>query len=70
MSFFVVLFFRRLVDKLENMKKNALGNGASQCVLCGDEFGLLGASPLSCNDCLKVRQWSKEDYYIHILYMT
>ncbi|XP_071790720.1 rabphilin-3A-like isoform X4 [Asterias amurensis] len=43
----------RLVDKLDNMKKNALGNGSGKCVLCGDEFGLLGASPLSCHDCYK-----------------
>ncbi|KAF8776779.1 Double C2-like domain-containing protein beta [Argiope bruennichi] len=43
----------RLVERLENMKKNAMGNGASQCVLCADEFGILGASPLVCNDCKK-----------------
>ncbi|XP_077996408.1 rabphilin-3A-like [Glandiceps talaboti] len=43
----------RLVEKLDNMKKNALGNGYTQCVLCGDEFGLLGASPLECQDCSK-----------------
>ncbi|XP_070571491.1 double C2-like domain-containing protein beta isoform X9 [Ptychodera flava] len=43
----------RLVEKLDNMKKNALGNGYTQCVLCGDEFGLLGASPLECSDCNK-----------------
>ncbi|KAL8613191.1 hypothetical protein ACOMHN_043000 [Nucella lapillus] len=43
----------RLVEKLENMKKNAIGNGSSQCVLCGDEFGLLGASPFYCDYCKK-----------------
>ncbi|XP_064612197.1 rabphilin-3A-like isoform X2 [Liolophura sinensis] len=43
----------RLVDKLDNMKKNAMGDGASQCILCGDEFGLLGASPTYCDDCRK-----------------
>ena len=36
------------------MKKNAMGNGSTQCVLCGDEFGLLGASPTFCDDCRKV----------------
>ena len=46
--------FRRLVEKLDNMKKNAMGNGSTQCVLCGDEFGLLGASPTFCDDCRKV----------------
>lgn len=45
---------RRLVEKLDNMKKNAMGNGTTQCVLCGDEFGLLGASPTYCDDCHKV----------------
>lgn len=41
----------RLVDKLDNMKKNAMGNGTTQCILCGDEFGILGASPTFCDDC-------------------
>ncbi|XP_048728478.1 rabphilin-3A-like isoform X3 [Ostrea edulis] len=41
----------RLVEKLDNMKKNAMGNGTTQCILCGDEFGLLGASPTHCDDC-------------------
>lgn len=41
----------RLVEKLDNMKKNAMGNGSTQCILCGDEFGLLGASPTHCDDC-------------------
>ncbi|XP_054748769.1 double C2-like domain-containing protein beta isoform X1 [Lytechinus pictus] len=35
------------------MKKNSLGNGTTQCILCGDEFGLLGASPMTCYDCYK-----------------
>lgn len=43
----------RLVEKLENMKKHAIGNGANHCILCGDDFGLLGASSLSCHDCKK-----------------
>ncbi|XP_070184114.1 rab effector Noc2-like [Littorina saxatilis] len=43
----------RLVEKLDNMKKNAIGNGTTQCILCGDEFGLLGASPTYCDDCKK-----------------
>ena len=42
------------MEKLDNMKKNAMGNGTTQCVLCGDEFGLLGASPTFCDDCRKV----------------
>ncbi|XP_013406961.1 double C2-like domain-containing protein beta isoform X2 [Lingula anatina] len=43
----------RLVERLENMKKNAIGSGDSQCVLCGDTFGMLGASPTYCEDCGK-----------------
>ena len=43
----------RLVERLDNMKKNAMGNGSTQCILCADEFGILGASPLLCNDCKK-----------------
>lgn len=50
----ILSFYRRLVERLENMKKNALGNGNTQCILCGDEFGLLGASPMTCHDCHKV----------------
>lgn len=51
---FVKYCYSRLVEKLDNMKKNAMGNGTTQCVLCGDEFGLLGASPTFCDDCHKV----------------
>lgn len=36
------------------MKKHATGNGSSQCVLCADGFGMLGASSVSCVDCHKV----------------
>ncbi|GLH01751.1 Rabphilin-3A [Gryllus bimaculatus] len=43
----------RLVERLENMKRNALGNGTNQCVLCGDSFGMLGAPSLLCHDCKK-----------------
>jgi len=42
-----------LVERLENIRKNAIGNGANQCLLCGEEFGLLGASPSYCEDCSK-----------------
>lgn len=43
----------RLVERLDNMKRNAMGNGSTQCILCADEFGILGASPLLCHDCRK-----------------
>lgn len=53
----------RLVDRLENMKRNALGNGTSQCVLCANEFGLLSGSPLTCYDCRKM--WKKSGAWFY-----
>ncbi|KAF2880815.1 hypothetical protein ILUMI_25348, partial [Ignelater luminosus] len=43
----------RLVERLENMRRNALGRGPSQCLLCGDRFGILGAQKARCVDCRK-----------------
>lgn len=43
----------RLVERVENMKKNAIGNGETQCILCADEFSMLRSSPLHCYDCRK-----------------
>ncbi|CAN8197442.1 unnamed protein product [Coccothraustes coccothraustes] len=43
----------RLVERLENMRKNAMGNGLSQCLLCGELLGLLGSSSVFCQDCRK-----------------
>ncbi|NWS21944.1 DOC2B protein, partial [Pachyramphus minor] len=43
----------RLVERLENMRKNAMGNGLSQCLLCGELLGLLGSSAVFCQDCKK-----------------
>jgi len=45
---------RYLVERVDNMKRNVLGNGTSQCLLCGEEFGLLGASASECEECSKV----------------
>ncbi|KAF4518557.1 hypothetical protein B566_EDAN004301, partial [Ephemera danica] len=44
----------RLVQRLESMKSNAMGNGTNRCVLCGDSIGILGASGATCRDCKKV----------------
>ncbi|MGH0145398.1 UNVERIFIED_CONTAM: hypothetical protein FKN15_048862 [Acipenser sinensis] len=44
----------RLVDRLDDMKKNALGDGVSRCVLCGEQLGMLGAAAVVCEDCKKV----------------
>jgi len=48
--------FRRLVDKLNRMKRVAAGDGVTKCILCGSEFGLLGARSYAamCHDCKKV----------------
>ncbi|XP_059829202.1 rab effector Noc2-like isoform X2 [Hypanus sabinus] len=41
----------RLVERLENMKKNVMGNGHSQCLLCGELLGFLGSKSVFCQDC-------------------
>ncbi|XP_074700978.1 rab effector Noc2 isoform X1 [Strix aluco] len=43
----------RLVERLENMRKNAMGNGLSQCLLCSELLGLLGSTSVFCQDCKK-----------------
>ncbi|XP_078729855.1 rabphilin-3A-like [Lampetra fluviatilis] len=43
----------RLVERLENMRRNALGDGAARCVLCGEQLGLLGSAAALCEDCKK-----------------
>ncbi|XP_030078227.1 rab effector Noc2 isoform X2 [Microcaecilia unicolor] len=43
----------RLVERLENMRKNMMGNGLSQCLLCGEVLGLLGSTSVFCQDCKK-----------------
>ncbi|XP_063152556.1 rab effector Noc2 isoform X1 [Candoia aspera] len=43
----------RLVERLENMRKNVLGNGLSQCLLCGEALGFLGSTAVFCQDCKK-----------------
>nr|XP_056721116.1 rab effector Noc2 [Euleptes europaea] len=43
----------RLVERLENMRKNTMGNGLSQCLLCGETLGLLGSTAVFCQDCKK-----------------
>ncbi|XP_020862634.1 rab effector Noc2 isoform X1 [Phascolarctos cinereus] len=43
----------KLVERLENMRKNVMGNGLSQCFLCGEPLGLLGSASVFCQDCKK-----------------
>ncbi|KRT84722.1 hypothetical protein AMK59_1673, partial [Oryctes borbonicus] len=44
----------KLVERLENMRRNALGRNANQCLLCGDGFGMLGAQKCICIDCKRL----------------
>lgn len=43
-----------MIERLNNMKRNAKGDGRCSCVLCNEEFGLFGAQCHLCKDCLKV----------------
>ncbi|XP_055002603.1 rabphilin-3A [Sorex araneus] len=43
----------RLVDRLENMRKNVAGDGVSRCILCGEQLGALGSARVVCEDCKK-----------------
>ena len=43
-----------MIEKLNNMKRNAKGDGISSCLLCNDQFGLFGPQGQQCKDCLKV----------------
>eukprot|EP00074_Homo_sapiens_P101163 XP_016880859.1 rab effector Noc2 isoform X6 [Homo sapiens] len=35
------------------MRRNVMGNGLSQCLLCGEVLGFLGSSSVFCKDCRK-----------------
>ncbi|XP_029083079.1 rabphilin-3A isoform X3 [Monodon monoceros] len=44
---------QRLVDHLENMRKNVAGDGVNCCILCGEQLGMLGSACVVCEDCKK-----------------
>lgn len=46
------------MERLEGMRRRALGNGETTCMLCGAEFGILGGRNYAamCHDCRKVRR--------------
>ena len=46
-----------MLERLNNMKRNAKGDGKSSCVLCNDDFGIFGAQGHLCKDCHKVRNF-------------
>lgn len=41
----------KLMERLEKLRRNALGKTQKQCLLCGEHFGFLGTQKLTCNDC-------------------
>ncbi|XP_049638665.1 rab effector Noc2-like [Suncus etruscus] len=43
----------RLVERLETMRRNTMGNGLSQCLLCGEVLGFLGSASVFFRDCRK-----------------
>ncbi|XP_025835633.1 uncharacterized protein LOC108733899 [Agrilus planipennis] len=43
----------RLIDRLEQLQRGALGRGPSQCLLCGEKFRILGGNKVVCVDCRK-----------------
>ncbi|EPB70898.1 Rabphilin-3A effector domain protein, partial [Ancylostoma ceylanicum] len=47
---------RKMVDRLEKMRRRATGNGVTHCLLCHTEFGLLASKSYAamCVDCRKV----------------
>ncbi|KAF6096753.1 rabphilin 3A like (without C2 domains) [Phyllostomus discolor] len=53
----------RLVERLDTMRRNVMGNGLSQCLLCGEVPGFLGGSSVFCKDCRKVWKRSGAWFY-------
>ncbi|XP_053501873.1 rabphilin-3A [Ictalurus furcatus] len=43
----------RLANRLDTIKRTACGDGYSQCLLCGQQFGLMGVSTVMCDECKK-----------------
>lgn len=46
---------RRLMTRLEDMRRSVLGDGVNRCILCGEQLGTRGSSCVVCEDCKKVR---------------
>uniref|UniRef100_A0AAR2LQW0 Rabphilin 3A homolog (mouse), b n=1 Tax=Pygocentrus nattereri TaxID=42514 RepID=A0AAR2LQW0_PYGNA len=43
----------QLVNRLDRIKQTACGDGHSRCLLCGQQFGLMGVSSVMCEECKK-----------------
>nr|XP_042909267.1 rab effector Noc2 isoform X2 [Parasteatoda tepidariorum] len=42
---------RKMICKLENMRRNSVGDGKTTCSMCGVTFGWLRSSSIQCSDC-------------------
>ena len=47
-------FSRKLVDRLEGMRQCRLGNGETECILCGETFRFYHRSQRRCAECKKM----------------
>ncbi|KAF2986578.1 hypothetical protein EK904_009202, partial [Melospiza melodia maxima] len=45
---------RRLMTRLEDMRRSVLGDGINRCILCGEQLGTRGSACVVCEDCKKV----------------
>uniref|UniRef100_A0A670IXX8 Rabphilin 3A n=1 Tax=Podarcis muralis TaxID=64176 RepID=A0A670IXX8_PODMU len=45
--------FLRLMNRLEDMRRNVAGDGVNRCILCGEQLGRLGSACVVCEDCKK-----------------
>ncbi|XP_067395595.1 rabphilin-3A isoform X2 [Emydura macquarii macquarii] len=43
----------RLMNRLEDMRKNVAGDGVNHCILCGEQLGHPGSACVVCEDCKK-----------------
>ncbi|XP_070618117.1 rabphilin-3A [Erythrolamprus reginae] len=44
---------RRLMSRLEDMRRNIAGDGVDRCILCGEQLGHGGSACVVCEDCKK-----------------
>ena len=47
-------FSSKLVDRLEGMRQCRLGNGETECILCGETFRFYHRSQRRCAECKKM----------------
>jgi hypothetical protein len=48
------ILYRRLVERLEGMRQSRLGNGETDCILCGEVFRFYHHSQKRCAECAKM----------------